>query len=1200
MTKKIFFVITFFLSVGCLSPSIRFSHQVSQFKLNSGSKLILDQAISNWDGTLLMQTGSDIIGQDISFMHGILDTYLSQGLLTADFSPDVPDKIFLNGNSKFIGSPGTVAQSIEVSGKNNRLEGQSLFDSTIIFDGDFNTTLTVALQSKLNKSIELNTGTLILNDDLHLGDDSLITGSGTIVLNNNTLHLPGAPSTWSSVFDFKDALELELHAKVSLTSSWTFNGDAGINGNGNILDMSHHLAKIYVAPNTILSLSSLYLKGIEAQKLDFADETSMVRMTNVQVELANNVQTLTGGIYVEGTTTFILRDHDWLFDTNGSLTVDGATLWLDTNESNPGELKAPKAIFVDHVWQDANVRYNEAARNLTFVNTGTVKELCDRSTIIVCTSETCTKLTKAPLTSDLTLENSCFIHPTKFIQIDENLTIDGQGATLFFADPDKPQFIVSAGKTVILKNLTLTRLNNNTFDQRVRRQPDKTMKGGNINIDEDVIFELSNNITFSQSKISLTNNSAQTANVFFVRGLGGQKRLSISKNPEISGDLLNLGHNTMTLQDIELEGVENISHSVDQYFAGAIGLNGDAIVNVGDPDFVLCEFQRRGGSKEDCNKIFVVEGENNKLLLQKNDLSFSGQIIYSDFGDNYLHFDFSLTNRLGNDLIESVPVVNFKDNFIKLKSDSGLARLVFDYAKMRVNNTINAFYVYQNSYLQAKHLIVSGAPIINAYDPATNGAPFKLEANQLTSYGIDSPIACQDITRACLGEDKKYRTALDLMQELYPRTNQTNNNMLRSFSSGQKVCKYENINRLTLGNASGNILLNGTNIEDFYVDSSGSLDLLFDSNSTLALKNQKVELKGGDKISVVGKNNTIKIANEFVVNGKFDFTAGSELMIEFDERFDDPKVIFNATYNDYLTLKAGCRLEFKGYGTASFSDGYKIKLEQDTDNKAGLIFSDSSLFTINGNGDVLIMGQGDWTIDKGAQVDIASNQHLIIGSSTDDDINIRVDRSGVLKVINSLEFYNSLDVTAKISIQQTRCSLDFEQGALLYVGKGGIFEINALNNVEQKGILTDFRFDTNGIFNVDTGGTLIIGANRNSGLPRTEHAFNWDNQAGQVSGNGIIKLVATGFAGQLQNVILGPTQLTSESFVKNFIETVSDLSVSTVFTDENNQSKVRMKNGVIYDLLSDDVIESDDAITGYVYGINDEVPFVMYLDGTRS
>jgi len=81
---------------------------------------------------------------------------------------------------------------------------------------------------------------------------------------------------------------------------------------------------------------------------------------------------------------------------------------------------------------------------------------------------------------------------------------------------------------------------------------------------------------------------------------------------------------------------------------------------------------------------------------------------------------------------------------------------------------------------------------------------------------------------------------------------------------------------------------------------------------------------------------------------------------------------------------------------------------------------------------------------------------------------------------------------------------------------------------------------------------------------------------------------------------LGPTQLTSESFVKNFIETVSDLSVSTVFTDENNQSKVRMKNGVIYDLLSDDVIESDDAITGYVYGINDEVPFVMYLDGTRS
>lgn len=52
-------------------------------------------------------------------------------------------------------------------------------------------------------------------------------------------------------------------------------------------------------------------------------------MSNVTILLAGNQTTDEGCIFVKGPATWVIKDFDWLFDANGTLTVDCVTLWKD-------------------------------------------------------------------------------------------------------------------------------------------------------------------------------------------------------------------------------------------------------------------------------------------------------------------------------------------------------------------------------------------------------------------------------------------------------------------------------------------------------------------------------------------------------------------------------------------------------------------------------------------------------------------------------------------------------------------------------------------------------------------------------------------------------------------------------------------------------------------------------------------------------
>ena len=1225
-----------------LSATISFSRQDSKFKLNTDAKLNIGTTIPSWTGTLEKRNGANVVGQNINFVEGIILTENNEGFLTGLYNSTGSDRIELQGNGRFDAEPGIVVQEFRVSGNNNRLEGQPLFNSAINFF-DASTSLTIALQSKLNQNLNLNGGTLRLEDDLYLADDVLISGPGTVILNKQALNFPGKDSTWATAIDFEDAQEIKLHGKTILNSTWQFNGNTVLNGNGNILDLSGG-GVLKLKNNATLYLVDLYLKGIDSSSFVFSNDNTTIYMSNVDVELDGNIDMSLGGIYVEGTTTFLLKTYDWTFDTNATLTIDGTTLWLDTRILTPGELKIDKPLFVDHIWQPGNDTDGMATHNFSVLNTGTVKETycgsitytSDVTPVEICP---CKFLYEAPLTADVDLQCSCLIHPSKTIRIHDDLTINGNGATLFFADPEQSQFVVLPGKTVTLKNIQFVRLHSNTFDLRATRDiVVQQVIDGKIKIDKNVEFELSESITFSHGRIIQISDSPNEANVFYVRGLAGNKNFEIAPDMNIYADfgavvvdrnLINTDINTIAFQEIELRGFEHLKTVEGINFVGAIGLVGGSIVNVGDVNLTVPP-----GQTEPINKVFVIQGLENKFALLKNNLKFNGTLSFADFGDNAIHFDFILRERIGNKVVGGIPIVYFATDFLQLTSSFGHARIYFDDDEVSLNNEENAFLVFENSFLDINSLLVFNDPIWDLYDPASGGTPFVIEGRSIESQDIPSPVVTDfgvlSLPFKNMPTKNRRNTALHLVFDKELDSFSKNMNTLNDddwddivfrkidipadaedhFPDNVKVDRLENMNR-DLGNTYGRYLMNNAKVTNFYSssDSGSPVEILMASDSIIEQDYTRVvTLKRNDKIYVAGDNNKIIVKNDLLILGDIVFYEDSELTFEFDERFKDLTITFSSIKT--LDIKKGSRLIFTGRGTVLFANGSKIKLsEPGQNNKSTLSLQNSSDLKMEDNGTLRIWGDANLFLDSGAHITIGEGEHLIIGDSIDDDFNIIVDRASVIQVGTRIPCGTQSQGFAKalFSIQKTAVSLDFEQASVLSIRGDGIFEINALDGVEVRGNLKKFHFDNDGIFAIENLGRLRLGRNRSAAPLFTEGTIDWDNWNGRIVNEClcIVEYVTgaaleTGFEGRLQQNYFVEDTIVARDLVSKLINMVPGLSVSTVFYDINGNKKLRLKNGLIVDLKPNDEVYSDNPTTGYVYGMNRGIPFVIYLDGTRG
>ncbi len=327
-------IIILCLQLPCLA-TLNMRGQSAYLRVAAGANLVINQPINNFSGKLIRDQGGTISGSTsntITFSRGLFEDAGNDILLYGILDlPSTTSQIQLtgasSGNNLLRAQPGVVYQNVWVSGNGNRIEGSPIMTQNITLN-DVNTTVTIAMQTPLNSTVILNNGTVNLEADLTFAASKSFQGAGTINGNNEKIIFGASPLTFSNNLIFQNVAELQLWNKIILNSAMTFAGTSLINGNGNIIQFNAG-GQIYITSGSTLYLTDAVLQNFGNNSFVFADNTGQIIMSNVAIELSQNVTTTIGTIYVNGATSWILRGYNWNFSTVSTLTVDDITMWGD-------------------------------------------------------------------------------------------------------------------------------------------------------------------------------------------------------------------------------------------------------------------------------------------------------------------------------------------------------------------------------------------------------------------------------------------------------------------------------------------------------------------------------------------------------------------------------------------------------------------------------------------------------------------------------------------------------------------------------------------------------------------------------------------------------------------------------------------------------------------------------------------------------
>ena len=751
----------------------------------------------------------------------------------------------------------------------------------------------------------------------------------------------------------------------------------------------------------------------------------------------------------------------------------------------------------------------------------------------------CCTLVVAPVTTDVLMDCNCIVSPVKVINILDTLTIDGQGAWIEFCSPTTPQFVVAAGATVTLQNVTLMRINQNTFSLGA---------GASIVIGDNVTFELEDDLVLNGENFTV----AGTINdpfVWTIRGIGGKRRLILAQNAA-AGQYITLGFNTLLLQEVELSGVENISitrglDAEGTIVVGALAFGGGAEVNI----------------EKNTDATFVVEGNRNALRMLDTGLALTGFILYSDLFDSELHFSFHL-----QDPIVGNPSVIFGPDLLFLSSALGRASIIFDdFWATIINRNGNSFVTDANAFIGGHNVEVNSFPIKQASADLILDSGLTLRSDQLNaidrSFIRVAQFRKQPRTHIISALDIKRMREFERMQEniavsnrpqrpklssnrekqkqnKYGRKKQTGahyrelleemvaqGGLSRSLMSGanahfqalkayvqDQIRRHKTVKRefvlptsfqfeqggsvVKLGNASDNVLIHTGGVgSDFGIDPVNQLNLYLGNNisgdGTVRQGFKDTTLKPNDKIFVRNLNNRIQIQEHFTIRGEIVMTPASELIFEFLDNGKDPVLFFDAEEISLFDIPHDALVRFIGRGKVVFGDGFTMRLEGGklTPERTKLIFDEGVLVTLGDDeSTVIIDGDGKLLFDRGAQLNLRAGQHLIIGRLDEptlppDGIDITLDREAEWNLNEDVDGDDIVrEGDARLSIiGSSTFSLRVDDDSKIYIGNQGVLEINALDDerLDVPGVLTNLAFISKGTLSFEDGGKFVLGLNKN-------------------------------------------------------------------------------------------------------------------------
>lgn len=343
INSKFLILLALVVPTNCFGGRISFGSVNSSINVSNSATFNVESGLTNRGGRLTQTQRGGITGADIYFEKGFFEDMESENLLTGELHPsDVGDaiatySIHLHGYAsdphRFRAETGTAVELLEVSGDHNRLEGNPAFNNPVKLLSS-TATLTVAIQSVLNQDVELNGGTLALDDDLRLADGVVFVGTGTVELNNRQLSLGGSDIIWTGTCYWNSAEDIAFRSNTDLRGMWIFSGNSFLNGESTILDLTNG-GTIRIMPNSALYITQVKIRGLGTSEgngsIVFEDDTSKLYMRRSALEFTTSYTIDKGQIFVEvGSSKMILRDKFLTVKTPGKLAVDGVNLFYNT------------------------------------------------------------------------------------------------------------------------------------------------------------------------------------------------------------------------------------------------------------------------------------------------------------------------------------------------------------------------------------------------------------------------------------------------------------------------------------------------------------------------------------------------------------------------------------------------------------------------------------------------------------------------------------------------------------------------------------------------------------------------------------------------------------------------------------------------------------------------------------------------------
>lgn len=177
-------------------------------------------------------------------------------------------------------SNGLIPLAINIQGSNTAIAGNGKLDNTITFSNS-SSSLILSLQGSVNAPIDLNGGTIILNNDIVLTSTNYFASSGTIniqshsaTINPNISQLISNEITWIG-----NNGSINYNDDIILTGTRTFVGNITINGNGNAITFDE--GNFIIAPSSHLTLKDLQVNAIVPNSIYCMDDTGTLTLDNV-------------------------------------------------------------------------------------------------------------------------------------------------------------------------------------------------------------------------------------------------------------------------------------------------------------------------------------------------------------------------------------------------------------------------------------------------------------------------------------------------------------------------------------------------------------------------------------------------------------------------------------------------------------------------------------------------------------------------------------------------------------------------------------------------------------------------------------------------------------------------------------------------------------------------------------------------------